>query len=413
MGTARARRVVVVGLVAVLLALVGCDLGAPPTSYSSLGALTGIADATGDGSPDIITTTNTEYGILVGDGAGGFTPGPTGAIEQCVDSSEIIECQGQRVSLADANDDGAEDLLIWRRLSYNPPPPGDQHVIYEMHVKLNDGTGNLGPALGDSGIQYPINLPDPFLTVVDVNGDGFPDVVITQPGAGVRVRLGDGAGAFGPAIQTSVAPFFFGTVEAADLNGDGHNDLVLSGSRMMSSAGEEQFRGFAGVMLGAGDGTFGPPDVDQLVDDIAVDQVDVEIADIDEDGDLDLVGGNLGSTFDTGGPVSSYSVFTNDGTGSLSGGVSHPAISETSHLSLGEFDGDGHLDMVANVHVPGGDSSQHLHWGDGTGSFSGDHLLPSPGEAADLDGDGKSDFVTNPSVGVIDVFLNRWEGRPE
>ena len=81
-----------------------------------------------------------------------------------------------------------------------------------------------------------------------MNGDGKPDLVVTNQGNTVSVLLGDGQGGFGaPTSYTTGYASRRRTVSAAaDVNGDGKPDIVVA----------NRTDGTVSVLLNNGDGTF-------------------------------------------------------------------------------------------------------------------------------------------------------------
>jgi hypothetical protein len=92
------------------------------------------------------------------------------------------------------------------------------------------------------------------VAVGDLNGDGFPDLVVSSwysANGSPAILLGKGDGTFQNA--TSNLPSSVSSVALGDLNGDGKLDVVLGSNG--SEPGESP--GTISVSYGNGDGTFG------------------------------------------------------------------------------------------------------------------------------------------------------------
>src|SRR6185312_11851688 len=146
-------------------------------------------------------------------------------------------------------------------------------------------------------------------------------------------------------------------VAAADLNGDGIPDLIFP-SRDLSSQGQVT------VLLGAGNGAYGPP-----------------------------------HTFPTGSQGTIALVvddFNQDGTLQAPTSNNASGAADSFAMTKGDFNGDGKVDLA--IEHQGGGISVFLSNGDGTFQpevfSSTDSLFTSYSLAAgDLNGDGKSDIV--------------------
>src|SRR5262249_13148212 len=111
---------------------------------------------------------------------------------------------------------------------------------------------------GDGSFQPRIDLgvgsQPSAVAVHDFNGDGRPDLVLTHfASRAVSVLLGHGDGTFGPARGFAASDGSVGpqSVALGDVNGGGRADLML--------LEQDFFDSRLGVLLGNGDGTFQGP----------------------------------------------------------------------------------------------------------------------------------------------------------
>jgi hypothetical protein len=111
------------------------------------------------------------------------------------------------------------------------------------------------PALYGSGGRIAMST-----AVADVNGDGKSDLIIANecdstncPSGIVSVSLSNGDGTFQPPVSYSSGGYETSMVVVGDVNGDGHPDLVLSNWGAIDSTNAN---GLVTVLLGKGDGTF-------------------------------------------------------------------------------------------------------------------------------------------------------------
>jgi hypothetical protein len=185
------------------------------------------------------------------------------------------------------------------------------------------------------------------------------------------------------AYPAGMAPWF---VAAGDIDGDGRPDVVT----LNYITG-----GTTTILLNTGGGVLAPQAPLPAGDDSEI----VELADVDANGSLDLVmtiSGQVCVRLNDGHGAFGAPVFLN------SGGAGYP-----DDLALADFDGDGHLDVVA---PPLDSQTANVLYGDGHGAFAASPILydgfPYYTAAADLDGDGRADIVTGiTSPSEIEILM--------
>src|SRR5215467_9192516 len=119
------------------------------------------------------------------------------------------------IAIADVNGDGKPDIIVGNS--------GDETLT----VLLNDGKGHFTPA---SGSPFACGKGPNDISVADMNGDGYPDLVIANTGTPyITILLGDGKGSFKPSprspFSTESHPHVHG-VAVGDFMGDGKLSVV-------------------------------------------------------------------------------------------------------------------------------------------------------------------------------------------
>lgn len=275
-----------------------------------------------------------------------------------------------------------------------------------------------GCFLGTDPVRYPgIGVP---LDVADLNGDGHLDIVSCS-----GALLNDGTGAF-PTAVPGVAPACGTDAATGDVDGDGHVDRVVLWDDHV--AGQR-------ISLYPGDGTgrFGA-EAWALGDIFSVASA-VAVGDLNGDGRTDIVF----ETFQPGDvyPQGYQVLLAVDGPErfaapvSYSDGMAGAAFSAQS-LVLRDIDGDGDLDLVTvGFSEPGKPEAGFVvvALNDGTGSFPGatSHPVTPPGgrftaagvggpAILDVDGNGTLDivatttFVDEAGVGTTCLAVLRGDG---
>ena len=239
-----------------------------------------------------------------------------------------------------------------------------------------DSQGTLSLTTNQLGFSLfaTLNFPAaPFVVITaDVNGDGHPDIVTANPDGSLTVQTNDGHGHFTQASAPVLPDGFPRSLATADFNGDGKPDLAcVTGQHNMlailTNAGTGQFALFA-TLSG-----FGNPSC-------------VLATNLNGDAAPDLVVANASSN--------SLTILLNQGGGVFQNSTVKVGPAPTS-VAAADINHDGKVDLItANF----SNDTLTVLTNDGSGHFSTNATLPSAGAqfvlAIDINGDGFPDLIT-------------------
>lgn len=330
------------------------------------------ADIDMDGDVDLIVAGEYSYNIvLINNGQGIFSDETIGRIPLKKHDSEDI-------AIADFNGDGYPDLFI----------VSEDDLINEYY--WNDGRGYFS----EQSFRIPVEGKSNAVHTLDVNSDGHPDIIIGNDGENYCL-LNDGKGGWInspdriPQNQKTTQD-----IEIGDINGDGFPDIIC--------ANEDDSE----IWINNGNGYFTDETSSRIKITIgAWETREVDLGDIDRDGDLDLLMANVNFLQNKD---AQNRLFLNDGNGIFIDVTTQSLPKEKMHSIDGDFidfDGDGDLDIVT---ANGFGNGFEFYENDGFGKFQNSTakvLSPSiRGDGIDVE---SADFNND---GIPDLYLCHFRG---
>jgi len=331
------------------------------------------ADVDGDSDQDaLITGSNGTVNLTelyTNDGSGGYT---------LVSGTPFGGVALSSVAFADIDGDSDQDILI----------TGHDGSYPTAKLYTNDGSGGYTLISGTpfDGVIYS------SVAFADVDGDSDQDILITgYNGSTVIAKLytNDGSGVYTLVSGTPFEGVYYGTINFADIDGDGDQDVLITGNNGSTVT--------AKLYTNDGSGGYtlisGTPFVGVYYSSVA-------FADIDGDTDLDVLitGGDLGGTFYT-------NLYTNDGSGvyTLVSGTPFDDVAGGS-IAFADVDADGDQDVLITgiIAIEG---IAKLYTNDGSGGYTLVTGTPFDGvfysfvAFSDVDGDGDQDVLITGSGG--------------
>ena len=320
-----------------------------------------LADLNGDGHPDLITAAQ-GFAVRLNDGTGNFSPAAI-VYPYNSNSGGVYSI----FTVADFNLDGRPDIVtVTNQGTYLYP---------------GDGKGGLGPG---QRVSIPTSGPPENIVAADFNGDGIPDLAMGLFGDGMKIYLGTGTGDFKelPAAFTERLPAPAGpSIQVADLNGDGFPDIVMMDLLPRTIA----------ILMNDGTGHFHSTQVIQRGRFSR--PASIAIGDFDKDGKPDLIIDYYVVPDDIPPFRQDLELWKQDNSGQFTlSSVIATKLRDPLTLDIADVDGDGNLDVIG-----GSASGTVVYFGDGKGGLLRTVTLPAAiGRPliADLDGDGRPEIVT-------------------
>jgi FG-GAP-like repeat/Abnormal spindle-like microcephaly-assoc'd, ASPM-SPD-2-Hydin len=306
-----------------------------------------------------------------------FLPISTSTVSVGTNETDItVGPYGISIQEGDFNNDGRPDLAILSQC-------GDAACLTNGLVTIllgkGDGTFTFAPTVG-TGFWATA------MAVGDFNGDGNLDIAVasgnTITPATLSIFLGNGDGTFTVGATLTGTSGDSNFIAVGDFNGDGALDLAVDRD-CFSPTG---CNGNPSILLGNGDGTFryassapGPG------------VVTMSVGDVNRDGKLDLV-------IDAG---TGIFILLANGDGTFSAGASLDQGLNDRVAALGDFNGDGKLDMADFVRctaTPCVSGEASILLGNGDGTFTNTSTVATGpftwfGLVGEFNGDGKLDLV--------------------
>ncbi len=333
-----------------------------------------LADLDQDGDLDILIANEHRPNILlINDGKGKFSNESAARIPQVNHDSEDI-------GIADFDGDGDLDIIV----------VSEDDQTNELYLNNGDGT------FSDAGNRIPVTGTSNSVVVYDINEDGATDVLIGNNGQNA-ILINDGKGNFTDQTEERFGAFIDVTQDLtlADIDNDGDMDLLV--------ANEDANR----ILINTGKGFFSDESAKRLpYRDTPEESREVDVADIDGDGDLDLLYGNVAAFVENADRQNR--LLLNDGKGNFTD-ITTTHLPKDNNRCFGvsflDIDRDGDMDIMTgntNGDQFGGMSPFSVYLNDGKGKFTDDpSILPESirGRGFDID------FADLNGDGIEDLFL--------
>ncbi|MEQ9006359.1 MAG: FG-GAP-like repeat-containing protein [Ekhidna sp.] len=272
---------------------------------------------------------------------------------------------------------------------------GDPDMVVALEGDGGEYPGMIIYTNAGGILSYHSNLASGYevdqVELADMDQDGDLDIVARLDGISNNyIRIFDNTGTLTFSETSSYLDNYSARMALGDIDGDSDEDIIIATevngmSTLINNSGLIN----AGTSITPAGSNFHITDVD--------------LADLDGDGDLDVFASNAYES-----PTTNSYVFLNNGSGVFTDSGQNVQSGSTYNSFLGDIDSDGDHDLVIGGYI----SYPQLWVNDGAGNFTFDHEIPTIvteyGKVlfGDLDADGNPDMVVGDYYGGIKLFFN-------
>ena len=360
----------------------GLNFVAPQVPASGRGNMAdsvAVADFNHDGYPDLAVSylQDNAVRVLTGNGGGRFN----------MATAYPVGNQPYAIAAGDLNNDGYADLVTANTSLSSKP--GTISVL----MNKADGSGTFASAQ-----TYTVGWLPYGVAIGDLNGDGIPDLAVTNYGDNtVSILYGQSGGGFtgSQTLPTCTNPY---GVAIGDTRHSGQNDIAVTCYRT----------GQLEVFLNNSMMPYQAPPAQASFQSPQIFSTDsfptaVIMGDFNRDGILDIVTGNS--------IANDVSFFAGNGSGGFAAAVNSFALNFPDSIAAGDVNGDGIPDLVT---VAANFNQVAILLGKGNGTFA-QRVEFSAGEqpwavaVGDFNLDGKVDIVTANTVHRVNLTIPAYQ----
>lgn len=403
---------------------------------STEGSRAYFGDANADGAPDVFLTHNSFSNLYINDGVGNY-------IQSAEDFNSIMSPDAQGLFI-DLNNDNAWEVILNESL--------DNDANDELYIFWNDGSGNFtidnSVPIGNYSESYQIktgdinddNFDDLFFIGLDsgnvwhfdtfindqsggfekvnyevatstlggdskfedIDGDGFPDLLVSGSnfylGPVTSLYMNDATGNFNPVPSHSIDSLKSSAIAFADVDNNGTNDLVISGTNSSDDIITKLYSNSAGTLTYESSISFTPLTNGSL-----------DFINVNNDDYPDL----LATGKDDSGLVQSYLYINNEGADFVTVASGIDGLYKT-NVAVGDVNSDGFEDILICGLDDSNETYTRLYLSNGDSTYSLDttteFIEARTCALEDINGDGFKD-VYLAGLGQQYTYLNDGTGQ--